>query len=60
METKRRRVLEGTRDIDADSGGTESESSDEDRYASTRLYAMDHAYLIWILPAMRKMRRLSC
>ncbi|CRG90555.1 Pre-mRNA-splicing factor cwc15 [Talaromyces islandicus] len=30
MEAKRRRVLEETRDIDADSVGSESESSDED------------------------------
>lgn len=32
MEIKRRRVLEETRDIDADSDGSHSDSSDEDRY----------------------------
>ena len=32
IETKRRRVLEATRDIDADSDGSESDSSDEERY----------------------------
>lgn len=32
MEAKRRRILEETRDIDADSVGSESESSEEDRY----------------------------
>lgn len=58
METKRRRVLEATREIDADSDGTESDSSDEERYVSTRRYIMLH--LIGILAAMRKMRRLSC
>lgn len=31
-EAKRRRILEETRDIDADSDGSEEESSDEDRY----------------------------
>ena len=33
FEAKRRRVLEETRDIDADSDGSKSESSDEDRWA---------------------------
>lgn len=32
MEIKRRRVLEETRDIDADSDGSHSDSSDEERY----------------------------
>ena len=32
IETKRRRVLEETRDIDADSEGSKSESSDEERW----------------------------
>lgn len=32
-EAKRRRILEETRDIDADSDPDESNSSDEDRYA---------------------------
>lgn len=31
-EAKRRRILEETRDIDADSDGARSDSSDEDRY----------------------------
>ena len=31
-EAKRRRILEETRDIDADSDGAASDSSDEDRY----------------------------
>ena len=31
IEAKRRRVLEETRDIDADSDGSKSESSDDDR-----------------------------
>lgn len=32
MEAKRRRILEETRDIDADSVGSDSESSEEDRF----------------------------
>lgn len=32
IEAKRRRVLEETRDIDADSEGSKSESSDEERW----------------------------
>lgn len=32
MEAKRRRVLEETRDIDADSVGSDSESSEEERF----------------------------
>ena len=32
MEAKRRRVLEETRDIDADSDGSKSDTDDEDRY----------------------------
>lgn len=32
IESKRRRVLEETRDIDADSEGSKSESSDEERW----------------------------
>lgn len=32
-EAKRRRVLEETRDIDADSDGSEDDSSEEERYA---------------------------
>lgn len=32
-DAKRRRVLEATRDIDADSDGSEEESSDEERLA---------------------------
>lgn len=32
IETKRRRVLEATRDIDADSEKSESDDSDEERY----------------------------
>ncbi len=31
-EAKRRRIIEETRDIDADSDGAQSDSSDEDRY----------------------------
>ena len=34
LEAKRRRILEETRDIDADSDGSKSDSSDEDRYVS--------------------------
>lgn len=33
LDAKRRRILEETRDIDADSDGYKSESSDEERYA---------------------------
>lgn len=40
MEAKRRRVLEETRDIDADSEGSKSESSDEDRYVITITHLM--------------------
>ena len=32
LEAKRRRILEETRDVDAASDGSESDSSDEDRY----------------------------
>lgn len=32
MEAKRRRVLEETRDIDADSDGSKSDTDDEERY----------------------------
>lgn len=34
IEAKRRRVLEETRDIDADSEGSKSESSDEERWVT--------------------------
>ena len=34
LEAKRRRILEETRDVDADSDGSESGSSEEDRYDS--------------------------
>lgn len=34
MEAKRRRVLEETRDIDADSDGSKSDTDDEDRYVT--------------------------
>ncbi len=38
MEAKRRRILEETRDVDADSDGSKSdESSEEDRYAEEAL-----------------------
>lgn len=37
IEAKRRRVLEETRDIDADSEGSQSESSDEDRWVTLTL-----------------------
>lgn len=40
MEAKRQRVLEATRDIDADSEVTESDSSDEDRYVRTGQHNM--------------------
>lgn len=33
-EAKRRRILEETRDIDADSDGSEDDSSEEERYAT--------------------------
>lgn len=35
-EAKRRRILEETRDIDADSDGSEEESSEEERLAACR------------------------
>jgi protein CWC15 len=34
IEAKRRRILEETRDIDADSVGSDSDSSDEDRFVA--------------------------
>lgn len=37
IEAKRRRVLEETRDIDADSEGSKSESSDEERWVTLTL-----------------------
>lgn len=40
VDAKRRRILEETRDIDADSDGLEDESSDEDRYG---LGFLEHA-----------------
>ena len=40
MEAKRRRVLEETRDIDADSECSKSDSSDEDRYVITITHLM--------------------
>ncbi len=42
IEAKRRRVLEETRDIDADSGGSDSDSSEEDRYGS-KIFESDSA-----------------
>jgi len=38
LETKRRRILEETRDVDADSDGSGSDSSEEDRYATRTVY----------------------
>jgi protein CWC15 len=39
MDAKRRRILEETRDIDADSKGSDSESSDEERLACGPIFA---------------------
>jgi protein CWC15 len=42
-EAKRRRILEETRDIDADSIGSEGDSSDEDRQVQT-IYGIDKMF----------------
>ncbi len=43
LEAKRRRILEETRDVDADSDASKSDSSDEERYAEEFL---DRSHLL--------------
>lgn len=53
-EAKRRRILEETRDIDADSDGSEDDSSEEERYATW--IRRQVSYADKFLVTMKKMR----
>lgn len=59
IEAKRRRVLAETRDIDADSDGSASDSSEEDRYARSICRDCQELRLTSAV-TMRKMRPQSC
>ena len=53
-EAKRRRILEETRDIDADSDGSEDDSSEEERYILLVLMGVDCSRLTGLKTVMTK------
>lgn len=57
-EAKRRRILEETRDIDADSDGSEDDSSEEERYTLFAIVGVDCSRLTGLKTVMTKKTKL--